>query len=92
MDIARIIKANGLLRGLSTNTIKTYSVTVDKFLRTYRLAPHQVTQNHIKTFLLRKLEQGAAGNTVNVYLNALKFFYEVCLNKKLILEETNIQK
>lgn len=83
MDVARIIKENGMLRGLSPRTIKTYSVTVDKFLRTYRLAPHQVTQNHIKTFLLRKLEQGSAGNTVNVYLNALKFFYEVCLNKKL---------
>jgi integrase/recombinase XerD len=85
MDVARIIKENGMLGGLSPRTIKTYSVTVDKFLRTYRLAPHQITQNHIKTFLLRKLESGAAGNTVNVYLNALKFFYGVCLNKKLTI-------
>jgi integrase/recombinase XerD len=83
MDVAKIIKENGMLRGLSPRTIKTYSVTVEKFLRTYRLAPHQVTQNQIKSFLLRKLEQGAAGNTINVYLNGLKFFYEVCLRKKL---------
>ena len=85
MDVTRIIKENGMLRGLSPKTIKTYSVTVDKFLRTYRLSPHKVTQNQIKFFLLRKLESGAAGNTINVYLNALKFFYEVCLNKKLTI-------
>ena len=85
MDVARIIKENALLRGLSKQTIKTYTVTVEKFLRTYRLAPHQVTQNHIKTFLLRKLESGSSGNTINVYLNALKFFYETCLNKKLTI-------
>ena len=85
MDVARVIKENGMLRGLSPKTIKTYSVTVDKFLRTYRLASHQITQNHIKTFLLRKLEGGSPGNTINVYLNALKFFYEICLNKKLTI-------
>jgi|TARA_B100001971_G_scaffold164309_1_gene154807 hypothetical protein len=48
MDIAKVIRENGMLRGLSKETIKTYSYGVNKFLRIYKLAPHQVTQNDIK--------------------------------------------
>lgn len=31
------------------------------------------------------IERGAGGNTINVYLNALKFFYEQVLNRKLMV-------
>ncbi len=83
MDVNKIISEHGKLRGLSERTIQTYVGVVNKFLRTYQLASHQVSQNDIRKYLLMKLENGAPGNTINVYLNGLKFFFEVCLRRKL---------
>jgi hypothetical protein len=36
-------------------------------------------QEHLKGFLLGKLDNGAAPETVNLYLNAVKFFYREVL-------------
>ena len=70
MEIQKLIHKNGLLRGLSKQTIKTYVYVVRKFLKSVRKEPHQVTQTDIKNFLFSKLERGSPGNTINVYLNA----------------------
>ncbi|PIZ50933.1 hypothetical protein COY27_05290 [Candidatus Woesearchaeota archaeon CG_4_10_14_0_2_um_filter_33_13] len=86
MDVVKIIKETAQLRGLSEKTIRTYTYIVDKFLRTYRKDPHQVTQNEIKTHLLRLLQSGRSSNTVNVQLNALKFFFEQGLRRKLTID------
>lgn len=83
MEIQKLIHKHGLLRGLSRQTIKTYVYVVGKFLKSVRKDPHQVTQTDIKNFLFDKLEKGSPGNTINVYLNGLKFFFEIVLRRKL---------
>lgn len=81
--ISEIIRKEGLRRGLRQQTIKTYISVLDKFFRTYKKAPHEVTKKDIEKHLLRLLENNKSGNTVNVHLNALKFLYEKVLKKKL---------
>ena len=83
MDVEKIIKKRATLKGLSPRTIRTYTFAVKKFLRIYRKTPHQVTKNDIEGYLLKILEKGSSGNTVNVYLNAFKFLFEECLGRKL---------
>ncbi len=83
MEIYELIRRQGLLRGLSPCTIKSYNQLVKKFLQNARKEPHQITQNDIQNFLLHKLENGSPGNTINVYLNALKFFFEEVLHLRL---------
>ena len=83
MDVAEIIRKRGTLKGLSPRTIKTYTFAVKKFLRVYRKTPYQVSKNDLEGYLLKLLERGSSGNTVNVYLNAFKFLFEECLGRKL---------
>ena len=83
MDVEEIIRKKGMLRGLSPRTIRTYTFAVKKFLRIYRKTPYQVSKNDIEGYLLKLLERGSSGNTVNVYLNAFKFLFEECLGRKL---------
>lgn len=83
MDVIDIIRKHCLLRGLSPKTIKTYGCTANKFLKYHGKPVNQITQNDIRNYLLNLIEDGSPGNTINVYLNALKFFFEECLRKKL---------
>jgi len=83
MDVAGLITKEGWRLGRSPRTIKTYIYVVEKFLRTYHKEPHQVTKRDIENHLLRLQERNSSGNTMNVHLNALKFFYERVLKKKL---------
>ena len=83
MNITELITKVALRRGLSQRTIRTYCRCVERFFRFYPKQPHQVTKKEIEEFVDSLLAKNAPGNTINVYLNALKFFYEQVLHKKL---------
>ncbi len=51
-----------------------------------RKDPKDVNKKEIKKFLDKFVEKKSPGNTINVYLNALKFLYEQILNKKLTIK------
>ena len=85
MFVPELITKEALRQGLSPRTIKTYCQCVERFFRHYPKEPHQVNKNDIGQFIDKLLEKKAPGNTINVYLNALKFFYEQVLHKKLTL-------
>ncbi len=85
MYIPELIRKEGLRRGLSPRTIKTYNHCVERFFRRCRMQPNEVKKQDIKDFLDKLVEKGAGGNTINVYLNALKFFYGRVLNRKLMV-------
>lgn len=61
------------IRGYSPRTIRNYSYCLKDFLRVGDCAKY--VENDVKNFLLRKQELGAASQTVNLYLNAIKFYY-----------------
>ena len=85
MYIPELIRKAGLRRGLSHRTIKTYNDCVRKFFSICRKQPNEVKKQDIKDFLDRLIEKNRVGNTINVYLNALNFFYSEVLNRKLMV-------
>src|SRR3989344_415747 len=85
MEVFELIKKEGLRQGLSPRTIKTYIYCVQKFLRIYKKSPQEVTKNDIENHLQALIEQNSSGNTINVYINALKFFYGDVLKRTLAI-------
>ncbi len=78
------LRKEGLRRGLSPRTIKTYAYCTNQFLRTvHHKELKDITTLNIKEYLDRFL---ACGNTYNVHLNALKFLFGEVLHRKLILK------
>jgi len=86
MDVNYLIKKEGLRRGLSRKTIKTYCNCVREFFRFCHKEPRKVTKKDVRLFLDKFIDKGSPGNTINVYLNGLKFLFEKILNKKLFLK------
>lgn len=62
------------LRNYSPKTVKSYVNCVRTYLIN-RAGDVTMNEKDIRAFLLDKLEKGHSGQTVNLYLNALKFFY-----------------
>ena len=85
MNVQELIRTEGFRRGLRPQTIKTYQYIVNKFLRIYRLDPFNVKKKNIEQHLNRLLESNKSGSTLNVHLQALKFFYEKVLHRKLTM-------
>lgn len=85
MDIPELMRKEGLRRGLSNKTIKTYRQCVKQFFMKTRKDPNEIKKQDITDYLDLIIEKGACGNTINVHLNSLKFFYERILNKRLML-------
>ncbi|MBI2669499.1 tyrosine-type recombinase/integrase [Candidatus Woesearchaeota archaeon] len=70
-------------RGLSPRTIQTYTYCLNQFLRIKRNRELKaITKEEIREYLDRFL---GCPNTFNVHLNALKFFFEEVLHKRLTL-------
>lgn len=88
MNTSELIRKEGFRRSLRHETIKTYITSVNKFLKLYQLDPREVTRHDIKKHLDNLKKWNRAPSTINVHLNALKFFYEQVLKKKLTI---NIQ-
>ena len=80
---SELIRKEALRQDLSPRTIRTYLVCVEQFFRKYQKNPFFINKKDIQEYLDHLLERGAPGNTINVHLNTLKFFYEQVLHKKL---------
>lgn len=63
------------LRGMSPKTVKAYRSCVGLYLRFLRTDFSTLDIEKMKAFLLERQGLGAAPQTVNLYLNAIKFFY-----------------
>lgn len=78
-----LIRKEGLRQGLRPRTIQTYQYCTNQFFRRCRKDPIQVNKADIQDYLDHLLEKNAPGNTLNVHLNTIKFFYEQILHRKL---------
>ena len=85
MDILEAIEKEGKRRRYSSKTIKTYQNCIKIFFRKYKKEPKKITKKDIREFLEKLAEKNRSGNTINVYLNSLKFFFEDILGKKMKL-------
>lgn len=85
MNTTELITKVGLRQGLSRNTLETYSHCVEKFFRTHPKNPYKLRKQDILEFMDGMIERNTPGNTLNVYVNALKFFYEEVLHRRLTM-------
>jgi len=67
------------LRNYSPKTIKSYLACLAEYFAFHGADPEQMNEDKIKEFLLRKQAKNYAPQTVNLYLNAIKFFYQQVL-------------
>jgi site-specific recombinase XerD len=71
-----------VLRGMSANTITTYVRCARRFAEYYGRSPCVLGAREIRTFLLHLLrERKLSAMTINVHAAALKFLYEVTLER-----------
>ncbi len=98
------------LRNYSQKTLKSYLGCLKeyfKFLSSEKRVKDLKSVEKVKSFLLAKQDKGRSGQTINLYLNAIKFFYRDILkssekidlkfaktNKKLpvVLSHSEIEK
>ncbi|MBT4334601.1 tyrosine-type recombinase/integrase [archaeon] len=86
MDPNELIRKEAMRRGLSPRTIKTYKYCVEQFFKKNKdKDPRQITKKDVREFLDDLIEKDKPGNTINVYNNSLKFFFEECLGKRMKL-------
>ena len=59
----------------SPKTVKSYLYTLKKYFTFKKDNIEKLEIENIKNFLLRKQKHKASPQTINLYLNAIKFFY-----------------
>jgi len=64
-----------LLRGYSQRTVKSYLDCLEKYFLFKRKGWQALDVDNIRSFLLKMNKKGRAPQTINLYLNAIKFFY-----------------
>lgn len=63
------------LRNYSRATVKSYLACLKEYFDWIRADFKQPDENMIKNFLIMKQERGYSSQTVNAYLNAIRFYY-----------------
>lgn len=80
-----MIRKEALRRGLRPKTIQTYQQCVWRFFCSCKRDPFAVRKPDIQEYLDYLIDRKASGSTLNVYLNALKFFYGQVLHRRLTI-------
>jgi integrase/recombinase XerD len=71
------------LRGMSANTIETYVRCARRFAEYYGRSPCTIGATEIRAFLLHLVqERKVSASTFNVYAAAIRFLYEVTLERR----------
>ncbi len=83
MDINERIRKEGMRRRYSYRTIQAYQDHVRRFLEDTQKPLKEISKKDIREYLEDMADAGKAGSTLNIHLNALKFFFWACLGKKI---------
>jgi site-specific recombinase XerD len=70
-------------RRYSERTIKTYCGCLERFLAWCKKPVNNITKKDVREWIEFHSDKGQAGNTLNVNLMALKFYFEQCLGRKI---------
>lgn len=79
--ILRSVERDLRVRNYSPKTVRAYLGCLRDFFDEQKYAG-QVGEDKIKEYLLKKQDQGLAPQTVNLYLNAIKFYYRECREER----------
>src|SRR3989338_4106482 len=67
------------LRNYSLKTIKAYLACLKEYFSFQKINLEKIDEDKIKQFLLNKQSKNYSSQTINLYLNAIKFFYREVL-------------
>lgn len=73
------------LRNYSKKTIKSYLICLSDYFRYIKIIKKDPDVNIIKKYLLKKQSKGQSGQTINLYLNAIKYFYREISKSPVII-------
>lgn len=80
------------IRGLSRKTIKAYLMYNRSFIAWIKKSPRDVGQEDVRRYLEYLIDRGSAASTVNVAINALKFYYAQTLRRKFFFDIKHAKK
>lgn len=80
-----MVRKEGLRRGYSIKTIKTYIQCLQQFFEYDQKDIKEITKFDVRNYLYKLQDKGKTGSTLNVHLSALKFLYSEVLNKRLLV-------
>jgi integrase/recombinase XerD len=72
------------LRGFSERTLKMYLFYNQKFLEFVKKNPEEVSEDDIKAFIAKKMEEGTSAKSIVLIKAALKFFYDEVLKRGIV--------
>jgi site-specific recombinase XerD len=73
-------------RRYSQRTIATYAFCLSRFLNWSKKRLNEITKKDVREYLEMKNSKGQAGNTLNVNLMAIKFYFEEILGRKMAVD------
>lgn len=71
------------LRNYSRKTIKSYLICLGNYCKYVKVVKKNPDIDIIKKYLLEKQDKGLSSQTINLYLNAIKYFYREIFNSKI---------
>jgi site-specific recombinase XerD len=80
------------IRGFSPRTIQSYVLYNKLFLQFADKSPKLVTNDDIRQYLISLKDKDCANSTLNVALNALKFYYRQILKRKFFFDIKGAKK
>lgn len=80
------------IRGFSPKTVKSYCLYNRLFLEFIKKSPKEVKNENIKTYLEFLKNSQAANSTLNVAINALKFYYSQVLKRRFFFDIRHAKK
>lgn len=63
------------LRNYSSKTVKAYLFCIKEYLKYKQISFDQLDEENIKDYLLQIQDRGKSSQTINLHLNAIKYFY-----------------
>lgn len=85
-ELFLMIKNDLRLRHYSPRTIDSYVGCLDGYFRYIKVVSNVPNVGVIRQFLLEKLDKGQSSQTVNVYLQAIKYFYREIAKSSVLVD------
>ncbi|MCK9379221.1 MAG: phage integrase N-terminal SAM-like domain-containing protein, partial [Candidatus Moranbacteria bacterium] len=91
-DPLRNLEQELRIRGFSPRTIESYLAYNKLFLQFSNKSPKEITNDDIRRYLISLKDKNCANSTLNVALNALKFYYRQVLKRKFFFDIKGAKK
>jgi site-specific recombinase XerD len=86
MNVSDAIQKECERRKFSPRTVEAYQNCLNMFFKQTDKTPNKITKKDVREFLDKLMNEGKAGGTIHVYLNALKFYFEEVLGRNFRLD------